>query len=514
MECLALYLRLSLEDEGEKDESNSISNQRKQIYEYIHHDSELSRYEAVEFSDDGYSGTNMNRPGMQKLLKEVKANKIQCIIVKDMSRFSRDYIEMGTYLNQIFPFMGIRFIAINDHYDSREHHGSTIEIDTAFQTLLYDLYSKDVSVKVKASFENKCANGEYVFGQAPFGYEKSKEVKNTVIVNEKEAEIVRYIFLLAMQSKTSTQIARQLYEENVPTIMQMRNPEKKYKDGKVHSWSAGAVRNILNNRFYLGEMAYGKSVRKSVGSQNGIAVAKEDWKVIRDHHEALISEEIYEQVSLFKPGYSTKRNREKHPLIGKLYCGGCGYSLNYKPIRGKNRYRRFECRKHALLQIPECCTYMSADLLEETVLMMLNKELMLRGNAMKQKENLSLFQRAGIQSLKKKLEECRQEIKLVQAEKDILYEKYALRQLDGKEYQKRAGGLTERLSSLSIKKDEAAMKLAALESEYRKAEEDMKQIIRYSHIEVLTQEIVDTFIKKVYAYKDKRVEIEWNFVSI
>lgn len=511
MERLALYLRLSLEDEGEKDESNSISNQRKQIYEYIHHDSELSRYEAVEFSDDGYSGTNMNRPGMQKLLKEVKSNKIQCIIVKDMSRFSRDYIEMGTYLNQIFPFMGIRFIAINDHYDSRDHHGSTIEIDTAFQTLLYDLYSKDVSVKVKASFENKCANGEYVFGQAPFGYEKSKEIKNTVIVNEKEAEIVRYIFSLAVQGKTSTQIARQLYEENVPTITQMRNSEKKYTDGKVHSWSVTAVRKILNNRFYLGEMAYGKTVRKSVGSQNGIAVPKEDWKVIPNHHEALISEEIYEQVSSFRPDYSTKRNREKHPLTGRLYCGGCGYSLNYKPIRGKNRYRRFECRKHALLQIPDCCTYMSADLLEETVLMMLNKELMLRGNAMKQKENLSLFQRAGIQSLKKKLEECRQEIKLVQAEKDILYEKYALRQLDGKEYQKRAGGLTERLSSLSIKKDEAAMKLAALESEYRKAEEDMKQIIRYSHIEVLTQEIVDTFIKKVYAYKDKRVEIEWNF---
>lgn len=511
MECLALYLRLSLEDEGEKDESNSISNQRKQIYEYIHHDSELSRYEAMEFSDDGYSGTNMNRPGMQKLLKEVKANNIQCIIVKDMSRFSRDYIEMGTYLNQIFPFMGIRFIAINDHYDSREHHGSTIEIDTAFQTLLYDLYSKDVSVKVKASFENKCANGEYVFGQAPFGYEKSKEIKNTVIVNEKEAEIVRYIFSLAVQGKTSTQIARQLYEENVPTIMQTRNPKKKYTDGKVHSWSENAVRKILNNRFYLGEMAYGKSVRKSVGSQNGIAVPKEDWKVIRDHHEALISEEIYEQVSSFKQGYSTKRNREKHPLTGKLYCGGCGYSLSYKPLHGKNRYRRFECRKHALLQIPECCTYMSADLLEETVLMMLNKELMLRGNAMKQKENLSLFQRAGIQSLKKKLEECRQEIKLVQAEKDILYEKYALRQLDGKVYQKRAGELTERLSSLFIKKDEETMKLAALESEYQKAEEDMKQIIRYSHIEELTQEIVDTFIKKVYAYKDKRIEIEWNF---
>ena len=322
---------------------------------------------------------------------------------------------------------------------------------------------------------------------------------------------MRYIFSLAMQGKSSTQIAKQLYEENVPTITQMRNPERKYTDGKVHSWSVTAVRKILNNRFYLGEMAYGKSVRKSVGSKNGIAVPKEDWKVIRDHHEALISEEIYEQVSSFRPDYSTKRNREKHPLTGKLYCGGCGYSLNYKPLHGKNLYRRFECRKHALLQIPECCTYMNADLLEETVLMMLNKELMLRGNAMKQKENLSLFQQAGIQSLKKKLEEYRQEIKQVQAEKDTLYERYALREFEGKEYQRKADELTDRLSSLSVKKDETAMKLAALESEYRKAEEDMKQIIRFSHIEELTQEVVDTFIKKVYAYKDKRIEIEWNF---
>ena len=102
----------------------------------------------------------MDRPGMNQLLAEVKKNRVQCIIVKDMSRFSRDYIEMGTYLNQIFPFMGVRFIALGDHYDSMEYGGTTIEIDTAFQTLLYDLYSKDVSVKVKASFENKCAKGE------------------------------------------------------------------------------------------------------------------------------------------------------------------------------------------------------------------------------------------------------------------------------------------------------------------------------------------------------------------
>lgn len=170
-----------------------------------------------------------------------------------------------------------------------------------------------------------------------------------VVVNGKEAKIVRYIFSLAVQGKSSTQIAKQLYKENVPTITQIRKSEKTVQDGKLHTWSAQTVRNILNNRFYLGEMAYGKSVRKSVGSKDGIAVPREEWKVITDHHEALISEEIFEQVSVFRPENSTKRNREKHPLTGKLYCGGCGYSLNYKPIRGKNKYRRFECRKHSLL---------------------------------------------------------------------------------------------------------------------------------------------------------------------
>ena len=518
MEKVAMYLRLSLEDKKDfcdggvvQNESNSIENQRKQILEYIHRDSELSKYKVWEFSDDGYSGTNMERPGMQKLLKEVKANNIRCIIVKDMSRFSRDYIEMGTYLNQIFPFMGIRFISLNDNYDSREHQGSTIEIDTAFQTLLYDLYSKDISVKLKASFENKCANGEYVFGCVPLGYEKSAEIKNAVIVNEKEAEIVRYIFHLALQGKSSTQIAKQLYEENVPTAVQIRNPNKVQKDGKIHTWSAQAIRRILNNRFYLGEMTYGKSVAQSVGSKRRLAVPKEEWKVISDHHEALISEEIFEQVSIFRPENSTKRNREKHPLTGKLYCGGCGYSLDYKPLQGKNRYRRFECRKHALLQIPECCVYINADVLEEMVLFMLNKELMLRGNAMKQKENLFSFQEAGICALRKKLDECRQDKKQAQAEKDALYEKYALNELSAVEYQNNSEELTERLSSLSVLEEETAEKLAGFEEEYRKTEEDMRQIIRYSHIEVLTQEIVDTFIKKVYVYKDKRIEIEWNF---
>ncbi len=516
MDKLAIYLRLSLEDAAigdglDKDESNSISSQRAMLHAYIRSDGELREKEVLEFCDDGYSGTSMERPGMQRLLKEVKDNQIGCVIVKDMSRFSRDYIELGTYMNQIFPFMGVRFIAVNDHYDSRGHAGSTTPIDTAFQTLLYDLYSKDISVKVKASVENKCGNGEYVFGQVPFGYEKSRELKNTVVVNEKEAEIVRCIFALALDGNGSTQIARILNEKGIPTKTQMRHPERAGKEGRRQAWDNVSVRAVLNNRFYLGEMAYGKSKRKYVGSKGSIAVPVEDWKVIPGHHEPLVSPEDYEKVCLFRKGADTARKGEKNPLVGKLFCGGCGYSMTYKPIRGKNKYRRFECRKHAVLQIPECCTYFPADLLEETVLTMLSRELMLRGDAAKENRNLVSFQKSCITRLEKKITEGRSRKKQLQAEADALYESYALGTVQAASYRQKADGIKEQVALLAAEEETYGKELERLREEYRRAEEDMKQVIRYSHLEALTQEVVDIFIKKIYVFRDKRVEIVWNF---
>lgn len=300
MKSLAIYLRLSIEDRELKEESNSISNQRKLIYNYINQNLCLQQYPIIEFCDDGCSGSNMDRPAMQEMIKMIKEYHISCIIVKDMSRFSRDYIEMGTYLNQIFPSMGIRFISINDHYDSEKENGNAIGLTTAFQTLLYDLYSKDISIKVKASMENKCANGEYIFGQPPFGYEKSKKIKNAVVVNQTEAKIVQYIFSLALQGKSSTEIAKQLYQEQIPTITQIRHPNKPSMNNHAHSWNPNSVRRILNNRFYLGEMAYGKSVKKFVGSKNSIAVPKREWKIIPNHHEALITEEIFSKAAIFR----------------------------------------------------------------------------------------------------------------------------------------------------------------------------------------------------------------------
>ena len=151
MERIAIYLRLSKEDDLIRDESNSITNQRELIMDYIRRDKKLRKLEVIELKDDGYSGKNLNRPGMQQLLEMVRKQQVSCISVKDMSRFSRDYLVLGQYTEQILPFMGIRFIAINDSYDSSECEGGVGEIDVAFKALLYDFYSEDLSQKVKSA---------------------------------------------------------------------------------------------------------------------------------------------------------------------------------------------------------------------------------------------------------------------------------------------------------------------------------------------------------------------------
>ncbi len=529
MDVVAVYLRLSVEDKnnsgngtaedgslagrkyaqekGRANESNSILNQRLMIHSYIEQDAELKKYCREEYCDDGWSGSSMDRPGMNRLLDEVKKNHVQCIVVKDLSRFSRDYIELGTYLNQIFPFMDVRFIAVADHYDSREHKDSTIGLDTAFKTLLNDLYSKDISVKVKASLGNKYAAGEYAFGQVPFGYEKSADKKNRVVVNEKESAVVKKIFALACSGKSSTEIARFLYENGIPTAKQMRGIGMP-GDG---TWSSSRVRSILKNRFYIGEMSYGKTVQEHAGSRKKSRTAEKDWKVIPGHHEPLVTVEEFEKAVCTASAHSTKQKRERHPLVGRLTCGGCGYAMVYKPSRSGNKYRRFECSRHSILKIPECCTYFRADIMEETVLSMLSKELMLRGEAAKQAESLAQLQKSEMRVIKDKISSMCMEKKQAENSKSILYERYALGEMTQEEYRKRADEAADKAEALSGQMKACMEDISRLSAEQEKLQADMRQVMRFSHMESLTRELVDTFIQKIYVYKDKRVEIVWNF---
>lgn len=344
---IAAYMRLSKAEtsfpgseavkwRGEKDESNSIRMQRLLIEEFVK--AHFESYILTEFWDDGCSGTNFNRPGVQAMLEEIKRANLDCVIVKDFSRFSRDYIELGAYIDQIFPFMGIRFISINDGYDSAACDGGIGSLDISFRNLLYDLYSKDLSVKVKSSFAVKRENGQYISANCPFGYTKAAEDRHKLLIEEQEARIVRRIFEMAMEGMTSTQIARTLNREGVKTpaaLKQEKGKLKKAPKGEGFFWSSSGICRILRNEAYSGAMVYGKYYKKEVGGSNHLK-SRDTWRVMQDHHEPIIDREVFEVVQRKRGGSRVRQTGKKHPLAGKLVCESCGRHLYLR--KGANPY--------------------------------------------------------------------------------------------------------------------------------------------------------------------------------
>lgn len=245
---IAIYLRLSKEDDKWKEESNSISMQRVLLKKYI--EENFVDYEIIEFCDDGYTGTNFDRPDMQEMLERIRDGEIDCVIVKDFSRFARDYIELGSYLEQIFPFLGVRFISINDGYDSASAQGGIADMDVNFKNLLYDLYSRDLSGKVRSSISIRKEKGQYVSGNCPFGYEKDPKDRHALLVAEDEAEVVRRIFSLTLEGYTSVEIAKLFNETGVKTPVEFKIEKGKISrtpKGERFLWSNSTICQILRN---------------------------------------------------------------------------------------------------------------------------------------------------------------------------------------------------------------------------------------------------------------------------
>ena len=501
----AMYLRLSKEDDGEKSESNSITNQRLLIRDYIGRDKELSGSRVVEYCDDGYSGTNMDRPGITELLEEVKKGRVHCIVVKDISRFSRDYITSGDYLNHIFPFMGVWFISIGDGYDSRKNGSNTMELDTVFKTLLYDFYAKDTAIKVMVAHKSRQEKGIFI-GQVPFGYKRSPDGSGRIVKDDQEALIVRKIFDMALSGTRIADIMETLQREGIPTPMESRG--RKYGEGRKPVWNHNTVRHILNNRFYLGEMVYNKLETKGIGKEKRhLQRPRDEWKTIPDHHEAIITEEEHQKV--VKYGMSYPRRNDIHPLTGKIFCGGCGYHLVRTSSSSKNPY--FFCYRKRVTHNENCTGHVPLSIIEELVLMELNKEIMLWGDAGNGAETMKKQGRERLSVIRKTIESIANERKGAEQNLLDLYEKYNRGDLTAREYADKKSYMTDLIKNCEEKEIVKWEEYHQCHDEMEKLESDMKSIIHFSHIEKLTKEVVETFIEKVYLYENKRVEIVWKF---
>ena len=259
MKKMFLYIRLSDADDDlkNKTESNSVANQRALLYQYIKTHEELRLYEAVEFVDDGFSGTNDRRPSFERMIEALKNGESKLVLCKDFSRFFRDYVEIGDYLERIFPFLGVRFISVNDGYDSDDYKGTTGGMDVVMRYIVYSYYSRDLSQKIKTVLRSRIKHGEYIASHAPYGYIKDPENKHKLIPDPVAAPVVQRIFALAVSGKNLGQIARILNEEHVETpaahFARIHPESRKHKKrSPKQDWGSYSVRNIIERLEYSG----------------------------------------------------------------------------------------------------------------------------------------------------------------------------------------------------------------------------------------------------------------------
>ena len=342
MNRIAIYLRLSEEDYKKTDESVSISNQRDYTRSYIENDNSLKDSEIEEYIDDGYSATNTNRPAFLRLVDDIKGGKVETIVVKDMSRFSRDYILLGDYLSNILPFLKIRFIAINDNYDSLKEQGNGLDTDTQFKTLYYDLFSKELSEKVRSSVKQIKSQGKNTNWAAPFGYIKDPKDKYHIIIDEKTAFIVKEAFDVLLKGYSCTQVANIFNKKGYITRSE-RKEELKLSDYsrnfitgskvKKRAWTSICISQITRNELYTGDYVYNKYKETRIGGRKRILLPEEEWRIIPNTHEAIISREVFDKVKRIKEKrnfgeYTGNKNRSI--FSDKIFCKECGRHMSFR----------------------------------------------------------------------------------------------------------------------------------------------------------------------------------------
>ena len=343
-EKFASYLRLSIED-GDKAESNSISNQRVLVKSYTENHPDI--HIVQEYVDDGYTGTNFDRPGFKKMISDIEEGKINGVIVKDLSRFGRDHIGVGKFLERIFPTIGIRFVAINDHYDSMSENSESDSMIIPFKNLLNDSYCRDISIKVRSQLDVKRKNGSFVGNYAPFGYRKSEKNKGKLEVDDYAAGVVKDIFSWKLEGCSAQRIAEKLNENGVPCPSSYKrlcgiDYHSGFKSTGSPKWQAIQVFRILQNEVYVGSLIQGKRSRINYKVKKIKDRPEEEWIKAENVHEAIIPRHTFDVVQeVLKMDTCAAPGKEQvSPFSGIVRCSDCGQNMVRRGTtsRGKRYY--------------------------------------------------------------------------------------------------------------------------------------------------------------------------------
>lgn len=510
-EMIALYIRLSVEDgdldDCRKKESNSILHQRMLLHEFVRSRVELKNCPVQEFCDDGYSGTNFHRPGFQEMMRMVKLKKIGCIIVKDLSRFGRDYLEVSSYLELILPVFDIRFLSVNDHFDSNDYRGTTGGMELAFRNLINGMYSKDISVKVKSARKTRERRGEYLNGVAFYGYRRDPADRHHLLVDEEVRWVVKAIFTMCAQGMSTTKIAKRLNEQGIPCPVEYKKVKgisysKKLAEEKA-VWIQSTVRKIIRDERYTGKMVSNVRSSTEVGKNMMKNNPSSEWIIVEDTHEGIVDEALYQEANLALSARMKARNENTNwKNSGNLFvCGCCGRKL--QKSKGKDRY--LYCLKASYSSEGECGKiHEEVDQVERCVVAAIKK----MGQAMSDGAQIRRKGRKeDIERLKTEKEGLNKQLQKHKAEKGRMYEQYKGGQMTKEEFldmQKRHQERREVLErEIQRKEDEISIK--------EKEQEAMQQVqAELRTAEILTEydpKLVGQIVEKVIVHVGGKVEL-------
>ena len=496
---IALYIRLSTEDS--KVGSFSIENQKHALHQYVDAMEGVKNAEVLEFIDNGYSGTNFERPAVQNLLDHMREGKINCIIVKDFTRFGRNSIEVGYFMEMVFPLYGVRFISVNDDFDSDKLHGDTGGINVAFKYLVSEFYSRDLSIKYKSAKYVKFRRGEYQSKLCPYGYQKGADGR--MEPNEETAPNVRLIFELAWEGYGPGEIGKALYEHGIPTP-----GEYKAAQGVANHdvsrcggvWPTSTVIKILDDERYTGTYIMGKREVTEVGGHRLRMKDESQWIKIPDHHPAIISKELFDQVQTRRARFKCPKNTRTYPLRGKVYCGCCRHAMQ----RTDNKNRVFQCRHSKVDESAPChgLTVKEAEL-EGMLYEVLAKQAQVILNI----ADLSNAGRLDVQLAEQA--EYDKQIENYLDQKRVLYEQFILKQITMEDYKVQKAAVDSELDRLRTIHSNLKVQTSQMEMD-EKAKSARTELAR----EVvgaggLTAGLADTLIDRVYVYPNNQVEIVW-----
>lgn len=515
---IAIYLRLSSEDTDLKQtgklESDSISNQRNLLHAFISRDTELAGATVVEFCDDGWSGKNFERPGVQEMIAQARQGKIQCIIVKDLSRFGRDHLIVGNYISRVFPFLGVRFIAINDGIDSIRP-GDIDSLETSFKAILYDLYSRDLSRKVRSAKEFRARRGDFLSPFAPFGYIKDPDKKGHLLIDPPAAEIVRRIFQLTIEGKRRMEIARILNREAVLTPMLYKRASGCSRTiwpciHEENFWTDLSVTKILRDERYIGSNVYGKRIRDQVGNTHTVKVRKSDWITVAESHDGIVTREEFDRAQAAMQDYEEHdaSTYKKRPLRRKVICGICGHTMTCS----REPYAYFSCHTSRVAFDYPCSEEpIPAAEIQEIIL----SGLRIRAEMAVEMEHLwaelHKCSASNPNNVRKKLSALK-EIQAQQEQKaKELYETFALKEISKAEYLASKEAIVKSRSAVAMQIEELKSCLDNTGLNGQLQNRFVSCFQKYQDVDELTREIVDDVLERVIVYPGKRLEIVWNY---